>query len=600
MDIIRLLPDSVANQIAAGEVIQRPASCLKELVENSLDAGASHIQVIVRDAGRTLLQVIDNGSGMSETDARMAFERHATSKIQEAADLFRLRTMGFRGEALASICAVAHVEVLTRKAEDEIGTLLEIAGSEIVRQEPAACPVGTNIKVKNLFFNVPVRRKFLKTDQTEMRNLMQEFYRIVLVWPKVQFTLVHNDEILLELPAGSEKQRIAQLFSKSIKQDYTSHFVELNVQSELVSIHGFVGKPESAGKQPQQYLFVNGRFMRHPYFHKAILTAYAGTLGAEMNPSYFVYFDVAPESIDVNIHPTKTEIKFQDEQMIFQILLAAVREALGKFNVAPSLDFDVEGRPDIPVSTPVSERKYDMPRISGESHYNPFHSQTSTAPKDWQKLYEGLPRREEPLIVAPEPEATPQTLFRTDTPLGTPTAFGNRYIVVPDKDALIFIHRARARACVLYDIYMRQIRAEQGVREQLLFPDIWDLNQEQVPLVQSLIDDLRFLGFELEQLSPLSFSVNAVPPQLNGQNAIAVLQNILADVSTTGSSVREEWQKRIALSLAYSAAGGQQNMTEAEMRELVDQLFRLPSFTRTPDGKMVLLRMSEDEIARKF
>lgn len=600
MDIIRLLPDSVANQIAAGEVIQRPASCLKELVENSLDAGATHIQIIVRDAGRTLLQVIDNGSGMSETDARMAFERHATSKIQEAADLFRLRTMGFRGEALASICAVAHVEVLTRRQEDEIGTLLEIAGSEIVRQEPAACPVGTNIKVKNLFYNIPVRRKFLKTDQTEMRNLMQDFYRIVLVWPKVQFTLVHNDEIVLELPAGSEKQRIAQLFSKSLKQDYTSHFVEVNVQSELVSIHGFVGKPESAGKQPQQYLFVNGRFMRHPYFHKAILTAYAGTLGAEMNPSYFVYFDVAPESIDVNIHPTKTEIKFQDEQMIFQVLLAAVREALGKFNVAPSLDFDVEGRPEIPVSAPISEQKYDMPRISGESHYNPFHSSTPSAPKDWQKLYEGLPRREEPFITAPEPEAVPQTLFRTETPAGTPTAFGSRYIVVPDKDALIFIHRTRARACVLYDIYMRQIHAGQGVREQLLFPDIWDLNREQVPLVQSLIDDLRYLGFELEQLSPLSFSVNAVPPQLNGQNALAVLQNILADVSATGSSLREEWQKRIALSLAYSAANGQQNMTEAEMRELMEQLFRLPSFTRTPDGKMVLLRMSEDEIARKF
>lgn len=598
MDIIRLLPDSVANQIAAGEVIQRPASCLKELVENSLDAGATHIQVIVRDAGRTLLQVIDNGSGMSETDARMAFERHATSKIKEAADLFRLRTMGFRGEALASICAVAHVEVLTRRQEDEIGTLLEIAGSDVVRQELAACPVGTNIKVKNLFYNVPVRRKFLKTDQTELRNLIQDFYRIVLVWPQVQFTLVHNDEILFDLPAGTEKQRIGQLFSRSLKQDYTSHFVDIKVESELVSIHGFVGKPESAGKQPQQYLFVNGRYMRHPYFHKAILTAYAGTLGADMNPSYFVYFDVDPESIDVNIHPTKTEIKFQDEQMIFQILLAAVREALGKFNVSPSLDFDVEGRPDMPVSR-LGEQKYEMPRISNESHYNPFHSATQVS-KDWQKLYEGLPKSQEPIAEPVEREGREQTLFTVETPTGTPTAVGNRYIVVPDKEGILLIHRVRARACVLYDIYMRQIRAEQGVREQLLFPDIWDLNAEQVPTVLSLKDDLRYLGFELEQLSPLSFSVNAVPPQLNGQNALAVLQNILAEVTATGSSVREEWQKSLALSLAYSAAGGQQTMTEGQMRELMDQLFHLNSFTRTPDGKMVLLRISEDEIARKF
>ena len=593
MDVIRLLPDSVANQIAAGEVIQRPASCLKELVENSLDAGATHIQILVRDAGRTLLQVIDNGVGMSETDARLAFERHATSKIKEAADLFRLRTMGFRGEALASICAVAHVEVTTRRREDEVGTLLEIAGSDVIRQEPVACPVGTNIKVKNLFYNVPVRRKFLKTDQTEMRNLIQDFYRIALVWPKVQFTLVHNDEILLELPAGTEKQRIGQLFSRSVKQDYTAHFVDLKVQTDPVTIHGFIGKPESAGKQPQQYLFVNGRYMRHPYFHKAILTAYQGTLNADANPSYFVYFEVEPETIDVNIHPTKTEIKFQDEQMIFQILLAAVREALGKFNVAPSLDFDVEGRPDIPVADRSRQPAFTMPVISNETHYNPFHSRPDEAPRDWQKLYDGL-RKAEPAEELFAAEAT------VAIPSGTPTAVGSRYIVLPDGDGLMLIHRVRARACVLYDMYMRQIRAEQGVREQLLFPDIWDLDADQIPMVQSLQDDLRYLGFELEQLSPLSFSVNAVPPQLNGQNALRVLQNILADVTATGSSLREEWQKSLALSLAYNAAGGQQTLTEAEQKELIEQLFRLPSFTRTPDGKIVLLRMTEEEIARKF
>ena len=323
MDIIHLLPDSVANQIAAGEVIQRPASCLKELVENSLDAEATRVQVIVRDAGRTLLQVIDNGIGMSEMDARLAFERHATSKIREAQDLFSLRTMGFRGEALASICAVAQVEMTTRRAEDETGTLIEIHGSDVVRQEVCACPVGTNIKVSNLFFNVPVRRKFLKTDQTELRNLLTEFYHIVLVYPKVSFTFVHNDEILLELPAGTEKQRIEAVFGNPKRNVYTSAFVDVSTETEMVSIHGFVVKPESATRKAEQYFFVNGRYMRHPYFQKAVMTAYSGMLASDYQPSFFLYFEIAPEAIDVNIHPTKTEIKFADEQAIFQILMAA-------------------------------------------------------------------------------------------------------------------------------------------------------------------------------------------------------------------------------------------------------------------------------------
>ena len=302
MDIIHLLPDSVANQIAAGEVIQRPASCLKELVENSLDAGAKRIQVLVRDAGRTLLQVIDDGIGMSEMDARLAFERHATSKIREAQDLFSLRTMGFRGEALASICAVAQVEMTTRRAEDETGTLLEIQGSDVIRQEPCSCPVGTNIKVSNLFFNVPVRRKFLKTDQTELRNLLTEFYHIVLVYPKVAFTFVHNDEILLELPVGTEKQRIEAVFGNPKRNVYTSAFVDIATETDAVAIHGFVVKPENATRKAEQYFFVNGRYMRHPYFLKAVLTAYSGMLPSDYQPSFFIYFDIDPEAIDVNIH----------------------------------------------------------------------------------------------------------------------------------------------------------------------------------------------------------------------------------------------------------------------------------------------------------
>ena len=392
MDIIHLLPDSVANQIAAGEVIQRPASCLKELVENSLDAGASRIQVVVRDAGRTLLQVVDNGKGMSETDVRMAFERHATSKIREAADLFALRTMGFRGEALASICAVAQVEVSTRRAEDEMGTRLEIAGSEVLYQEPCQCPEGTNIRVKNLFYNVPVRRKFLKTDQTELRNLLTDFYRIVLVYPQVQFTFVHNDEILSELPSGTEKQRIESVFGKGTGRQYTSNLVEIRTDTDLVSIHGFVAKPEATGKNAQQYFFVNGRYMRHPYFQKAVMTAYSGMLPGEYQPSFFIYFDINPQSIDVNIHHTKTEIKFADEQAIFQILLASVREALGKFSLAPTIDFNREGAIDMPL--PDGSRPTSAPQRLIDPNYNPFRVDkglrnqpySSNPPSGWEQL----------------------------------------------------------------------------------------------------------------------------------------------------------------------------------------------------------------------
>ena len=437
MDIIHLLPDSVANQIAAGEVIQRPASCLKELVENSLDAKAKRIQVIVRDAGRTLLQVIDDGIGMSEMDARLAFERHATSKIREAQDLFSLRTMGFRGEALASICAVAQVEMTTRRAEDETGTLIEIQGSEVVRQEVCACPVGTNIKVSNLFFNVPVRRKFLKTDQTELRNLLTEFYHIVLVYPKVSFTFVHNDEILLELPAGTEKQRIEAVFGNPKRNVYTSAFVDVATDTDLVSIHGFVVKPENATRKAEQYFFVNGRYMRHPYFQKAVLTAYSGMLANDYQPSFFLYFTINPEAIDVNIHPTKTEIKFADEQTIFQILMAAVREALGKFTLAPTIDFDTSGQIDIPV---LHDQPVVQPQVTVDHSYNPFKKRDTViypdrqpSPRHWETLYEGLQKTdrltdrtpaepEEPLLHATDLESCALWQYAARSGAGEPAS----------------------------------------------------------------------------------------------------------------------------------------------------------------------------------
>ncbi len=590
MDIIHLLPDSVANQIAAGEVIQRPASCLKELVENSLDAGATRIQVIVRDAGRTLLQVIDNGIGMSEMDARLAFERHATSKIREAQDLFSLRTMGFRGEALASICAVAQVEMTTRRAEDETGTLIEIHGSDVVRQEPCVCPVGTNIKVSNLFFNVPVRRKFLKTDQTELRNLLTEFYHIVLVYPKVNFTFVHNDEIILELPSGTEKQRIEAIFGNPKRNVYTSAFVEVNTETELVSIRGFVVKPENATRKAEQYFFVNGRYMRHPYFQKAVLTAYSGMLTADYQPSFFIYFDINPESIDVNIHPTKTEIKFADEQAIFQILMASVREALGKFTLAPTIDFDTRGAIDIPAP---STEHVSRPQVAVDPTYNPFHTRGTIypdkTPQKWESLYEA-PQSSRNIDI-PEFRDAEMPLWQ----------YNGKYIFVPGEEGLTMIHQHRAHVTVLYHRFLDQMTHAQGASQQLLFPEVISLSPDDMVLIEQITGDLRAIGFDLEQLSPDSYSIQGVPAQMADQSPVPVLQQIIEKVRSRGADTQSEWREQIALSLAQSTAiplG--KSLNEQEMRQIVGDLMQLPSHRLTPDGKTIVSLLTNEEIEKKF
>ena len=604
MDIIHLLPDSVANQIAAGEVIQRPASCLKELVENSLDAKAKRIQVIVRDAGRTLLQVIDDGIGMSEMDARLAFERHATSKIREAQDLFSLRTMGFRGEALASICAVAQVEMTTRRAEDETGTLIEIQGSEVVRQEVCACPVGTNIKVSNLFFNVPVRRKFLKTDQTELRNLLTEFYHIVLVYPKVSFTFVHNDEILLELPAGTEKQRIEAVFGNPKRNVYTSAFVDVATDTDLVSIHGFVVKPENATRKAEQYFFVNGRYMRHPYFQKAVLTAYSGMLANDYQPSFFLYFTINPEAIDVNIHPTKTEIKFADEQTIFQILMAAVREALGKFTLAPTIDFDTSGQIDIPV---LHDQPVVQPQVTVDHSYNPFKKRDTViypdrqpTPRHWETLYEGLQKTDRLTDRTPaEPEEP--LLHAADLESCALWQYGGKYILVPTQQGLVLVNQHRAHVAILHARFIDQIRLTQGAMQQLLFPEVLSLSPEDMVLLEQIADDLRTIGFDIEQLSPDSYSIQGVPAQLINQSPIPILQHILSQVRERGADTPTEWREQIARTMAESAAIPYgKTLTETEMRDMMQRLIALPQYRRTPEGKIILSLLSDDEISKRF
>lgn len=594
-DIIHLLPDNVANQIAAGEVIQRPASCLKELVENSLDAGATHIRVLVRDGGRTLLQVIDNGKGMSPTDARMAFERHATSKIQKAADLFELHTMGFRGEALASICAVAHVEVLTRRPEDEIGTRLEIAGSEVITQEMTQCPVGTNMRVKNLFYNVPARRKFLKTDQTELRNLIAEYNRIVLVNPQVQFTFVNNDEIISELPISSAKQRIEAVFGHSSKP-FTSQLVDIQTNTELVNIYGFVGKPEAANKNSQQYMFVNGRYMRHPYFHKALMTAYSGLLTSEHTPSYFIYFEISPDAIDVNIHPTKTEIKFADEQAIFQILLATIREALGKFNVAPSLDFSSETRLEMPQVTSMPSA-IPVPHLQVDPSYNPFKKTSSptthTPPKNWDVLY-----AESANIYKNEFQNT----FAEETPQNTPIfQWQNKYIILPSESGLMMVHQHRAHVAILYKELLQLLKKQQGMSQALLFPEILELTENDMQTLQAMQEDLQAIGFGLDQFSPNSYSVTAVPMQLGQNNPCETLLQVIHQVQDNGGTAAQQWQENMALALADKMAIPMgKTLSEMEMRDLLKRLMEQHPARFLNNGQTIITILTHEEIQKRF
>ena len=620
-DIIRLLPDSVANQIAAGEVIQRPASVIKELVENAVDAGAKHIDVLVTDAGKTSIQVIDDGKGMSETDARLAFERHATSKIREAADLFALRTMGFRGEALASIAAVAQVELRTCLEGEDLGTSLCISGSKVESQETVACPKGSNFQVKNLFFNIPARRKFLKSNQTELSNILTEFERIALVNPDVSFTLHHNGTEMLNLPAIQLKQRIMGVFGKKINQELLS----VQVDTTMVRISGFVGRPETSRKKgARQYFFVNGRYMRHPYFHKAVMDAYEQLVPTGEQVSYFLYFDVEPANIDVNIHPTKTEIKFENEQAIWQILSAAIKESLGKFNAVPSIDFDTEGMPDIPAFENSPYSGLQMPKTTYNPEYNPFNTSSSSPSytrqdaKGWDKFYEGLEQQSSPasafsypddgdyFVEQPQEEQNPTLYGQMEESASAETSaqhyqYKGHYIMTSVKSGLMVIDQHRAHVRILYDRYLSQIASRQGVSQGMLFPDIVQFSASEIPVLQSIMDDLSYLGFELTDLGGGSYAINGVPAGIEGLQPIELVQNMVHTAIEKGCKVKEEIQSMLALSLAKAAAIVQgQVLSNEEMNHLLDELLTSTSPNYTPDGKPVLVVIQEDELEKLF
>ncbi len=667
-DVIQLLPDSVANQIAAGEVIQRPASVIKELVENSIDAGATQIKIILRDAGKTLIQVVDNGCGMSDTDARLAFERHATSKIRQASDLFELHTMGFRGEALPSIAAVAQIDLRTMRRDCQIGTHLELAASKFVSQTPDACAPGSNLAVKNLFFNFPARRKFLKKDAVELGHITREFERLALVNPSVEFELYHNDVNLYQLLPGTMRQRIAGLFGKSIDKQ----LIPVETETPLVKINGFVCLPEFARKRnAQQFFFVNGRNMRHPYFHKAVMNCYEELIAAEHQPNYFLNFEVDPQTIDVNIHPTKSEIKFENEQPIWQILSAAIRESLGKFNAIPALDFDKDDAPEIPVFDPSMAERLDLGSL--DSSYNPFASATnkgdnlsnnrdetpspsfssgnepsrlnsrqtfdprfstpgefdsrSSHLNNWDKLYADF----QSATTAGDPtsihQPTPESFLVDETAsspgieasaLNTLPEMGpisqsggllqlaNRYLVTIGNDSLILVDRHRAHVKILFERFFSSTRSSVGESQQVLFADIVELTPAQKGILDSIAPEIKSLGYELEfshasDEGIFRCEIRAIPAMLPDNNGAEALMKIIADAEEGSGLPEEDLRRRLALSLAQSAAIRANHIQQhSDAERLLGQLFALPDPSYTPDGKPIILQIPVSEIARRL
>ena len=605
-DIIQLLPDSVANQIAAGEVIQRPASVIKELVENSIDAGATKIIVVVTDAGRTSIQVIDDGKGMTETDARLAFERHATSKISKAEDLFNLHTMGFRGEALASVAAVAQVELKTRTVDNEVGTCLSIAGSKVTGQEPVACAVGSIFKIDNLFYNVPARRKFLKSNATELNNIMTAYERIVLVYPEIEFQLISNGTELINLHKGTVRHRVAELFGKKLAQD----LLPVEVETSMCRITGFVGKPESARKKAShEYFFVNGRYMKHPYFHKAVQSAFERMVPVGMHVPYFIYFEVEPTDIDVNIHPTKTEIKFENEQVIWQILTAAVKDALGKFCEVPTIDFDTEGKPEIPV---LGNDNYNImqPATTFSPTYNPFnvHHENRQAPHDgWQQMYDVLDNtmKEKPMesnslfdddksVVECESKVT---TLAVEEKSPSHYQYKGKYIMTAVKSGLMIIDQHRADVRIKYEHYLAQMTSQTSRTQKILFPELIQFSPSEAVVADKLMSEMSAIGYQLENLGHNAYSLNGVPAGLEGVNHSVLLHEIVIDAAEGISNGAEAIRKSIALTMAQrSAVTEGEVLNNMEMENIVNQLFGCSNVNYTPDGKTILCIFAQKDI----
>lgn len=614
-DIIQLLPDAVANQIAAGEVVQRPASAVKELIENAIDAGADKIQLILKDAGKSLIQVIDNGCGMSLTDARMCFERHATSKIRKAEDLFAIRTMGFRGEAMASIAAIAQVELKTRRHEDELGTCINIEGSEVISQDACSAPFGTSICIKNLFYNTPARRNFLKSNPVEMRHIIDEFQRVALANPQVFLTLHHDGQEVYHLPASALKQRIVHLFGNN----YNQRLVPVEEETTIINLRGFVGKPEFARKtRGEQFFFVNNRFIKDAYLNHAVLTAFQELLHDETYPLYVLFIDIDPAKIDINVHPTKTEIKYQDEKSIYAIMRSAVKRSLGKYNITPTLDFDQENSIGHLI-TPKPFEEIIQPTISFNPDFNPFaaekkasdreipflrdtNSHHTAIPRNWDTLYE-ISKKEETLQHEMHEETTIPVNEQEISKSSEKQFFQvhNRFILSQIKSGFMLINQQAAHERILYERFLQQLQNHSGVSQQSLFPQSVTLNSADFELLRELLPDIRALGFDIREFGRNTVVVEGIPADITNASENELLEQLLEGFKNNLAILKLDKRDNLARSLARNAAlktGVKLSMEE--MNQLVDQLFACQMPNLALNGKPVISTFTLNELAERF
>ncbi len=605
MDIIRLLPDNIANQIAAGEVIQRPASAVKELMENSVDSGATHVKLVVKQGGKTLIQVIDNGCGMSDTDARMSFEKHATSKIRAAEDLFNIRTMGFRGEALASVAAIAQVELKTRLHDEQLGTCIEIEGMKVEKQEPCQTPEGTSISIKNLFFNVPARRNFLKSDSVELKNIIEEFQRIALAHPKIGFQLFSNDYEMYHLKPGNMKQRICALFA----DNYAEKIVPIEEESYALHVYGYVGKPEFSKKtRGEQYIFVNSRFIKSPYLNHAVVNAFDQMLPKENFPFYVLFLDIDPAKIDVNVHPAKHEIKFEDEKLVYTFVNLGVKHALGAYSVSPTLDFNQEHhlnsndtftqqpRTWLEITQHAAQTK-EAKKFAPPSNFEPLSKREENNLKNWETVMSTKADHSEPMTgfrnIEQEPEITKEAFV--------PVQIHRRYIVAQIKSGFILIDQQAAHQRILYERYLKQLESKKHDSQRQLFPQSFEMNVADAQVMKEIMPELNNLGFEIQEFGKNSFVIHGFPTDILQGNEKRIVEELIEQFKQNASVSKLSKRENLAKSIAYSSSikVGRVLAVE-EMKTMIDELFACTNAYTAPNGRFTFITLTTDELEKRF
>jgi len=609
MDIIRLLPDNIANQIAAGEVIQRPASAVKELLENSIDSGATHIKLIVKQAGKSLVQVIDNGCGMSETDARMCFEKHATSKIRAAEDLFNIRTMGFRGEALASIAAIAQVELKTRQTGEQLGTCIEIEGMKVLKQEPCQTPEGTSIAMKNLFFNVPARRNFLKSDSVELKNILEEFQRVALAHPKIAFQLFNNDYEMYHLKSGNLKQRICALFG----DNYDSKIVPVEEKSYALHVYGFAGKPEFSKKtRGEQFIFVNNRFIKSPYLNHAVSMAYEQMIPQGSHPFYVLFLDIDPSKIDINVHPAKYEIKFEDEKLVYTFVNLGVKHAMGAYSVSPTLDFNQEHHltnNDTFTQQPTTwleitqnaVQQREPKKYAPPSNFQPLTKREENNLKNWEHAFDTVGKCE---IRNPKSETNTEKFFSSETEIREaipPHQVHKRYIVSQIKSGFILIDQQAAHERILFEKYLKMLSNQKHDSQRQLFPQSLDLNAADAQILQEILPEINNLGFDIQEFGKNSFVIHGFPADILQGDEKKMIEELIEQFKMNSGITKLTKRENLAKSIACSSSiKSGKHLTIEEMKTLIDELFACENPYTAPNGRFTFITYSLDELEKRF